>query len=265
VGTARDADLTAPVEWSERDRVAVVMLNRPRVLNALNRAVLARLDDILQEIGRHEDTYRVVLLTGAGGNFSAGDDLKEAAALTREERYAALDAFQALTLRVLDLPQPVIAVLDGWVVGGALELSLACDMRIASERARFFTPEVTRGLLISNASSVLLPLVVGPGRAREMVYGGRVYDAAWAYEAGLVNAVLPAEKLMEDAMARGREIARQAADAVRAAKRLFIAPMRPTVVTALENERREGRALADSPALKEGLEAFLDRRPGEFD
>src|SRR5829696_8885897 len=185
------------------DGIAVVTMNRPQALNAFNTEQLERLGAAIRTIAQ-DHTVRAVILTGAGDRaFAAGADIKEMVELTAGEGLAFGRKGQALTSAIERLPQPVIAAVNGYAFGGGCELAIACDIRLASENARFAQPEVSLGIPPGWGGTQRLPPLIGPGLAAELIYTGRHVHAEEAQRIGLVNAVHPLDQLM----AAAREMA----------------------------------------------------------
>ncbi|MFF5260041.1 enoyl-CoA hydratase/isomerase family protein [Actinomadura viridis] len=241
--------------------VSVVTLNRPEVRNALSRRMLRDLLGVLAEAEGYENTGAIVL-TGAGPGFCSGDDLSEAAGTDAEAFDESVGLLQRLTRTLLELRKPVIAAINGAAMGGGLELTLACDLRLAAQRAVFACPEVAWGLVVTNGASVLLPAVVGRGRARDMVLTGRTFDAAWALTSGLVGEVLPDDRLLDRAMAVAEGMASRS-QAVRLTRRLLDDADREAVVSALAREAAAVGRARRGPAGEKGLRDFAARRSGE--
>ena len=238
--------------------VALVTINRPDVRNALNPAALGALRDALDKVGADTST-RCVVLAGEGGHFTTGDDLTETARMESPDFKVMIDGFQAITIGVRSMPQPVIAAIEGYAVGGGLEIAAACDMRVCAEDSIFFCPEVSLGLLMSNASSTLLPRLIGSGRTRELMLTGRRFDAAWAERAGFVNRVIPRGQVVEGALEMAREVAANQPVAVRATKRLLNAVEDPEVARALEGETNAILDAFADPEVMAALRAELER------
>lgn len=238
--------------------VALVTINRPDVRNALNPAALGALRDALDKVGADTST-RCVVLAGEGGHFTAGDDLTETARMESPDFKVMIDGFQAITIGLRSMPQPVIAAIEGYAVGGGLEIAAACDMRVCAEDSIFFCPEVRLGLLMSNASSSLLPRLIGSGRTRELMLTGRRFDAAWAERAGLVNRVIPRGRVVEGALEMAREVAANQPVAVRATKRLLNAIEDQEVARALESETNAILDAFADPEVVAALRTELER------
>src|SRR6202165_781461 len=208
------------VRVERREAIALVTINRPEVRNALNPAALAELHAALEFVGRNP-AVRCAVLAGEGGTFTTGDDLTETAGMDEIGFAEMIEGFQSITRALRAMAMPVIAAIEGYAVGGGLEIAAACDLRVCSEDAIFFCPEVRIGLLMSNGSSSILPRLIGAGRTRELVLTGRRFDAEWAERAGLVNRVVPRGKVLEAALAMAGDVAANQPAAVRMTKRLL--------------------------------------------
>src|SRR5882757_9876134 len=201
----------------KRGHVAVVTINRPDKLNALNILTRTEIVNVLEELKYDSDT-RVVVFTGAGEkSFIAGADISEFEGRTVVDQIRAMterNAFQA----VGDFPKPVIAMINGFCLGGGCELALACDIRIASEKARFGQPEINLGLIPGGGGTQRLTRLIGEGKAMELILTGEIIDAASALELGLVNIVVPPSDLRAKTMEMANRIADKSPIALRMAK-----------------------------------------------
>jgi enoyl-CoA hydratase len=252
------------VDVDMADGVAVVTMNRPQALNAFNTEQLDRLGAAIRAIGQ-DRTVRVVILTGAGERaFAAGADIKEMVELTAAEGLAFGRKGQALTNAVELLPQPVIAAVNGYAFGGGCELAIACDIRLASENARFAQPEVGLGIPPGWGGTQRLPRLVGPGIAAEMIYSGRQVNAQEALRIGLVNAVHPLDQLIGAAGELAAQIAKNSPTAVRAAKRLIAMAFTSELGAGLAAEVASFAAAFAAPDQREGMRAFIEKRPASF-
>jgi enoyl-CoA hydratase len=202
-GTAPMSERTIQLD-REDDGLAVITVNRPDKLNALNADTVRQLDAVLREV-RGDDGVRAVIVTGAGEKaFVAGADIAELAQMGPIDGVEVSRAGQA-TFRMLEqLPKPVICAVNGFALGGGLELALACHVRIASARAKFGLPEVKLGIIPGYGGTVRLPRLVGRGRALEMMLTGEMIDAEEAYRIGLVNRVVEPGTVLEAARAMAR-------------------------------------------------------------
>jgi enoyl-CoA hydratase len=249
----------------ERDgAVAVVTLNRPKVLNALNNQTLAELASCLADL-KADPAVRAIILTGAGEkSFVAGADINELAALSPVEGQAHARRGQLIFDAIEHLGKPVIAAINGFALGGGCELAMACTMRLAADTARFGQPEVNLGLIPGYAGSQRLPRLVGKGIAMEILLTGDMVSAQRAYEIGLVNRVVPAAGLMAEAKKLAQALAAKAPIAVR-----FILD---AVNQGLESPFAVGQYLetslfgtiASSEDMREGTKAFLEKRRAEW-
>jgi enoyl-CoA hydratase len=235
---------------------AWIRWSRPERLNALDPQALDALGDLLAEAASTD--ARAIVCFGEGGAFSSGDDLAATAAMDADEWRRTLGAFNRLTCEAVNAAQPVIAAVDGVCVGGAFEFAYACDVRVVTARSRFGCPEVAIGLSISNGFSLLAPRV-----ARRLVLTGELIDADEALRLGLVDAVV------EDAEAEARRLVERIAAlaplAVAGSKRLLDEASRLELERALDRELDLCARLFETDDAREGLAAFLEKRPPAFD
>jgi len=252
---------------AEEGSIAILTLNRPDKLNALNRALLAAVGAAVETFGARgvETRPRAVILTGAGDKaFAAGADVAELSTLGPEAARALSEHGHRVARRIEEAPFPVIAAVNGFALGGGCELALACDFIHASDRARFGQPEVSLGLVPGFGGTQRLLRRVGIGRARELVMSGVVIDAARALDIGLVNEVTPHVDLMERTKAVARTIAEKAPLAVAAAKRLLLRGAETDLAAATELETEAFGALFASRDAREGTTAFVAKRKPDF-
>src|SRR5438132_2360817 len=183
-----------PVLYSVANNIARVLMNRPGAMNAMSRGMITELRQALERAQRDPDVS-IIVLSGAGGNFCAGDDLKEAEQQTAEDFLALILDLQRLTRLLLLGEKPSVAAIDGYAVGGGFELALACDFRVASTRARMGCVEARVGMVITGGTSVLLPHLVGQGVAREIILMADVFEAGVANRIGLLHRLVEPELL----------------------------------------------------------------------
>ncbi len=243
---------------------ATLTIDRPKALNALNGATLRELEAALREVGQTEE-LRALILTGGGEKaFVAGADIAEMAGMSTLQARQ----FAGLGHRVLhmleSLSMPTIAAVNGYALGGGCELALACDLIYASERARFGQPEVGLGVLPGFGGTQRLPRLVGRARAMELIFTGDAIDAAKAKEIGLVLEVLPAEKLIEHCRSIAAKIAAKGPVAVAQAKRAIHFGVDADLRSANELERQAFATLFGTEDQREGMKAFLEKRPAAF-
>jgi enoyl-CoA hydratase/carnithine racemase len=252
----------ALVGYESADGVAFLTLAHPEKRNALSRGLLAQLGDLLANV-RRDRGVRVVVLRAEGPVFSAGHDLRE---LTdgREEDYASLFALCTQVMEaVRTLPQPVIASVQGLATAAGCQLVATCDLVVASEKAAFATPGVRIGLFCTTPA-VALSRAVGPKLALEMLLTGNPIDAAAAHAAGLVNRVVPPDRLAEETLALARQIAAASPDVVALGKRAFYEQLpldRPAAYALAGRCMTENALAADA---QEGMHAFLEKRPPQW-
>ena len=249
---------------SSEGGVATVTLNRPDRYNALGTRIVREFGEALEEIeGSGED--RVLIITGAGDKaFCSGADLKERAGMDADERWAHNRSMVALAEGVARLQIPTIAALNGLAFGGGLELSLACDFRLAVEGARFALPEVGLGIIPGAGGTQRLPRLVGPTRAKELILTGRRINAGRALEMGLVSEVVPAESLTEAANTLAGEIAANSPLALSYAKAAVDLASETTIEQGLRYETSAIRATLASEDYRIGLAAFAEKKSPEF-
>ena len=253
----------------DADGVAVITLNRPEVRNAINLELAQEMHAALDRLAADPRT-RVAILTGAiGGDpaaagaaaFASGADIRE----LRGRR--APDALRGINsnmfLKVEQFPLPTIAAVRGVALGGGCELALACDIRVAGETARFGQPEVGLGILPAAGATYRLPRLVGHGRARELIFTGRIIDADEALRIGLVSSVVPDDEVVPHARAMARTIAAKGPMAVRAAK-LTLAASAYGPEAGHAAERLAQAILFESADMQEGMGAFLEKRRPKF-
>jgi enoyl-CoA hydratase len=242
---------------TEGGTIAKVTLNRPDVRNAINEAMIRDLGAVLDELAADEQV-RAMVITGSGEKaFAAGADIAE---LKERHHGDALRRINAgLFRRIEEQAVPAIAAIRGFALGGGCELAMACDIRVASEDAKLGQPEVSLGILPGAGAIQRLPRLVGMGRAKELIFTGRIIDAMEAERIGLVNRVVPSEKVVETAMGIAAEIAKQGALAVRISKLAINASARPS--PALETLDTLGQAVCfDSDDKHARMQAFLQRK-----
>jgi enoyl-CoA hydratase len=246
------------VRVERRDAIAIVTINRPEVRNALNPAALADLRAALEFVGRNP-AVACAILAGEGGTFTTGDDLTETAAMEDAGFADMIEGFQSITRALRAMAMPVIAAIEGYAVGGGLEIAAACDLRVCAEDTIFFCPEVRLGLLMSNGSSSILPRLIGAGRTRELMLTGRRFDAGWAERAGLVNRVVPRGEVLAAAVSMAGEVAANQLTAVRMTKQLLNRVEDAEVTQALAAETQAAREAFADPAAVAALKAELER------
>jgi enoyl-CoA hydratase len=249
----------------ERDAaVLVVTINRPKVMNALNAALLAELSAVIDDAGADADV-RALVITGAGEKaFVAGADINE---LAQQTPVAGRDRGrfgQSVFDRIERLGKPVIAAVNGFALGGGCELAMACTMRLAADTAKFGQPEINLGLIPGYAGSQRLPRLVGRGRALELLLSGHSISADEAFRIGLVNRVVPAAQLLTEARALAHTLASKAPIAVRYILDAVARGLDMPLADAQDYEATLFGLVSTTEDMREGTRAFLDKRKPEF-
>jgi len=218
----------------KKDRLAFITLNRPEKLNALNNQMISQLVDIVEDVEK-DDTIRVVILTGAGDRaFSSGSDLAELKGITPLALKQRIEAPNIIR----KISKPTIAMIQGYALGGGLELALACDIRIASENAQFGFPEIGLGWLPGGGGGTqVFPRLVGEGMAMKLILSGRLITATEAKEIGLIEEVVPVERLKSETEKLAKEIAEKPLEVLRLAKEAVGASIRANLEVRLNYER----------------------------
>jgi len=244
------------VELQQQGNVAVITMNRPEVLNALNSSVLHELDAILDEIEGREDLH-VVLITGAGRSFVAGADISEMANYTAADAKSFSKHGNDTFLRLTRFPRPVIAAINGFALGGGCELAMSCDIRVASEKAKFGMPEVGLGITPGFGGTQRLTRMVGMSTAMGLVLTNETINAQRALEIGLVNYVYPAEEMFDKAMELANLIASKPQVAVRQAKQAIRIGMQMDISSAAAFEAEAFGLCFSTEDQKDAMQAFL--------
>ena len=247
------------VKFEKQGNVAVLTIDRPEALNALNSQVLCDLDAAISQV-EADDEVRVVVLTGAGRSFVAGADIGEMV------NFSAIDGKKfgvhggSIFLRLENLSKPVIAAINGFALGGGCELAMACDIRIASEKAKFGQPEVGLGITPGFGGTQRLPRIVGISKAMELILTAKVIKADEAKAIGLVSEVYPAEELMDKAMELANAICANAQIAVCESKRCIRMGMQTDINTGSAFEAEAFGVTCGTEDKNEGMGAFLEKR-----
>lgn len=247
-----------------RDGIATVKINRPEVLNALDRRTLDELETVLEGM-RHDGRVKVLIITGSGEKaFVAGADISELAGLAPHEAREYALRGQALLGQIEAYPKPVIAAINGFCLGGGCELAMACHIRVASDKARFGQPEVKLGLIPGFGGTQRLTRLVGKSRSLELILSGKIIDAGEAAEIGLVNRVVSAEALGKSCLELASSIAGNAPLAIRYGLDAVCAGDDMALSEGLRFEAGLFGLCAASNDMKEGTRAFLEKRAPDF-
>jgi enoyl-CoA hydratase len=259
-----DVNPDAPVLCERSGAVAVVTVNRPARRNALSSEVRSALLEQLAELNA-DASVRAVVITGAGDRaFISGADIAEFAARTQEEQGRAMDGPRVYDA-VAQLAKPTVAAINGACLGGGLEVAMACDIRVAAEGARFGQPEVKLGIIPGGGGTQRLPRIVGEGNALRLILTGDLIDAAEAHRLGLVTEVVSPDQLLAIAVAIAERIATNAPLAVAAARDAVRRALDLPLGDGLAMERAHFLGVFASDDRREGMRAFLEKRPARFE
>lgn len=252
------------ITYEKQDNIAVVTINRPKALNAINKKVIEDLDQVLDAFDS-DRSLRALIITGSGDKaFVAGADIVEMSALEPDDADAFAKKGSAVLRRLELLKIPVIAAVNGFALGGGTEIALACDFIYASEKAKFGQPEVLLGLMPGFGGTQRLARFIGLPRARELIYSGNQIDAKQALEWGLVNKVCAPDKLMDEALTLAKTIASRAPLAVASSKEAINDGFDVSVDKGLKFERDLFRDLFETEDMREGTKAFIEKRQAQF-
>jgi enoyl-CoA hydratase len=248
----------------KKESTLVVTINRERALNALNKETVAELQEVFSQHWS-DDTISAVIVTGAGEKaFVAGADITELAGLDVRSGTDLSARGLYLMKTIQNFPKPVIAAVNGFALGGGCELAMACDIRLASEKAKFGQPEVNLGIIPGYGGTQRLPRLVGRGKAMQLILTAEIIDAAEARRIGLVDEVYPPEQLMEKALGMAAVIATKAPIAVQLAKECIHRGIETDLSTGCDLEKAHFGAVCGSADKSEGLGAFLEKRKPKF-
>ncbi len=242
-------------------KVGQVQFNRPDVLNALNIELMGELVNALESLDKDKE-IGCIIITGSAKSFAAGADIKEMATQSAIDMHIR-DQF-AVWDKIRKIKKPVIAAVSGFALGGGCELSMACDMIVAAESAKFGQPEIKLGVIPGAGGTQRLTRAIGKARAMEMILTGRMYSAREMFEAGLVSRVVDDEVYLEEAIALAKEIASMPPIALQMAKDSILKAFDTTIEGGLEYERKAFYLLFASEDMKEGMSAFVEKRKPEW-
>src|SRR5271167_1157535 len=244
-----------------RGKVGLIRLNRPQALNALNRALI---HDLTHALDAFEADGKIgcMVITGSDKAFAAGADIKEMADKTFADAF--LGDFAATWDRAATVRKPVIAAVAGFALGGGCELAMQCDLIIAADNAKFGQPEIKLGIIPGIGGTQRLTRAVGKAKAMDLILTGRMMDAAEAERSGLVARVVPAADLMAEAMKAAASIAAMSLPSVMVAKEAVNRAFEVSLAEGVQFERRVFHALFATEDQKEGMAAFVEKRPAKF-
>jgi len=246
--------------YGKQDGVAVIRLNRPQVLNAMNKRLWLDMQTALED-ARADEGIKVVVVTGEGRAFSTGADLKESKTRSIEDYRDYLVSLQEVSRTIIRFEKPTIAAVNGFAIGSGYELALACDIRIAAEEAKIGSPEAKVTSSVTGGAFRLVQNLIGPGKARELLFTGETIDGVEAQRIGLVNRAVPAEKLMEAVMEMAAKIAANSAFSLKMIKKGLNMAQGETSLEALMDFEVEACLACVSTKERQGsLSAFEDRK-----
>ncbi len=250
--------------YEKADGIARVTLNRPEALNALNSTVYTELYDVFEAI-ENDAEVRVVVITGSGDKaFAAGSDVVEMQNMNTLEIQQFVATIRKASDRIYTLTKPTIAAINGYALGGGCELSMCCDLRICSEKARFGQPEINLGLIPGACGTQRLTRLIGMPKAKEMIFLGDMIKADEALNLGLVNKVVPPEKLIDEAMEWAAKLASKSSPVLAMAKMAIQTGIDTDISSGLNIEARCVALCFATEDQKEGMKAFLEKRKAEF-
>lgn len=251
------------IRIEQQERVAILKLNRPEALNALNSEVLKELylavDELEEDVNVH-----IIIITGEGKAFVAGADISEMKDLDAEEGRKFGNLGQKVFRKIDQMEKPVIAAVNGFALGGGCELAMCCDMRVASKKAKFGQPEVGLGIIPGFSGTQRLSRIVGTGKAKELIFTGDVIKAEEAERIGLVNKVVEHEDLMNEAMNLAKKIGKNAQKAVRYANIAINRGIETDIDTGIGIEADLFGLCFATKDQKEGMNAFVEKRKAQF-
>ena len=251
------------LRYEVEDQIAVLTINRPEALNALNGQVIGELEEAVSAV-EADRSLKALIITGEGRSFVAGADIGAQAPLDVDGGRRWGQRGSALFRRIEKLEIPTIAAVNGFALGGGCELALACDIILASEKAKFGQPEVGLGITPGFSGTQRLPRREGVGKAKELIYTGKMIKADEALRIGLANEVYPPEELMEQAKSLAKTIAGNAPIAVRYAKAAIDRGLQTDIDSGIAVENELFAMCFATADQKEGMQAFLDKRPATF-
>lgn len=251
------------IHYEKQDNIAIVTINRPEALNALNSTVITNLEQVVTTLENDRD-IRCMILTGAGRSFVAGTDIGEQCSLDLDGGRRWGQRGSALMRRIEKLEFPTIAAVNGFALGGGCELALSCDIILASEKAKFGQPEVGLGITPGFSGTQRLPRRVGIAKAKELIFSGRMIEADEAKEIGLVNVVYAPEALMDGALEMAKSFAKNAPIAVKYAKACIDRGMQMDIDGGIACENELFAMCFATADQKEGMGAFLEKRTAAF-
>lgn len=244
--------------------IGFVKVNRPDVYNAVNLDAIVELESAIQSLG-DDDNIMVIIITGEGKAFVSGSDISKLVEMNSMSAREYSQIGQRVLSLIENLEKPVIAAVNGFALGSGCELAMACDIRIASEKAKFGQPEVKLGLIPGHAGTQRLARLVGAAKAKELIFTGEMIDAQEALRIGLVNKIVAPESLLDEAKSLAKKIMDVGPTAVRFAKTVINRGIDANLTTANSYETEAFSILFSTEEAKEGMKAFLEKRKPKWD
>ena len=241
------------------EKIGIVKINRPDVLNAVNIETMLELEKVIHGFNENKDIF-VIIITGEGKSFVSGSDIAKLVEMDSLKAREYSQTGQRVLSFIENMEKPVIAAVNGYALGSGCELAMACDIRIASEKAKFGQPEVKLGLIPGHAGTQRLARIVGVGKAKELIFTGELIDAQEALRIGLVNKVVAPDALIEETKVIAKKIIEVGPTAVRLAKTVINRGIDANLTTANSYETEAFSILFSTDEAKEGMKAFLDKR-----
>lgn len=251
----------AEIIWKKEGNIAILSINRPKALNALSREIIDTMDVLIEEI-RSDREIRCLILH-SDKNFAAGADIK--GMMECDEKQAKAFIFSPTYNKIAELPIPVLAAIEGYALGGGMELAMTADIRIAGQSAKMGFPEVTLGIMPGAGGTIRVPRIIGEARAKELIFTGDIIHAQRAADMGLINQVVPDDQVLTEARSLAEKLARRAPVALAAAKATMKAGQEePDHSKGIEIEAENWAKLFTSQDQKEGMRAFAEKRRPVF-
>ncbi len=248
------------IVYTKDDGIATIKLNRPQVLNAMNKQLWLDFQAALEDV-RTDPAIRVLIVTGEGRAFSSGADLKDSKDRSLEDYRDYLEQLQETSRKIIRFEKPTIAAINGYALGSGYELALACDIRLAAEDAKIGSPEARVTSSVTGGAMRLVQDLVGPGKARELLFTAQYIDGKEAERIGLVNRAVPAERLMQEALAMARQIAENSAFSIRMIKRgLLMAQGEASLEAIMDYEVEACLACVSTAERQKSLTDFAQRK-----
>ncbi len=245
--------------YEKKDGIATITLNRPQVLNAMNKRLWLDMEQALED-AREDDEIKVLIITGAGRAFSTGADLKDSKGRSLKAYRDYLLQLQEISRQIIRYPKPTIAAVNGYALGSGYELALACDIRIAAEEAKFGSPEAKVSSSVTGGAMRLIQDLVGPGKARELLFTCEYIDGKEAERIGLVNKAVSAGALMEETMVMAKKIAANSIFSINLIKKGLNMAAEVSLEALMDYEVEACLATVSAPERIEKLEEFAERK-----